>query len=93
MSNFDVEVGKRAAHIRSVLSMSQEDVAEKLGITRQTLNNYESGKTPMRAYAVRALCDIYRCSSDWMLGSYGTLTVNRRVDGRTIELREEWPKI
>ncbi len=93
MSNFDVEVGKRAEHIRHVLSMSQKEVAERIGVTRQTMGNYESGKTPMRASTVRALCDIYKCSAEWMLGSCETLTVNRRIDGRTIQLREDWPKI
>lgn len=54
---FDQQVGERAKHIREILSMTMQEVADQLGVTRQTLGNHENGATPMRADVVRALCD------------------------------------
>ncbi len=91
--NFDASVGERTAHLRRLLSLSQSEVAEKLGVTRQTLANYESGKTPMRASVIRQLCDIYQCSSEWILGITDLLEIYRTINGRSIRLHEISPKI
>ena len=92
--SFDANVGERAAHLRHLLSLSQSEVAEKLNVTRQTLANYESGKTPMRAFIIRQLCDIYQCSPDWILGVTDILEIYRTTDnGRKIKLYETSPKI
>lgn len=86
---FDQQVGERAKHIREILSMTMQEVASQLGITRQTLGNYESGTTPMRADVVRSLCEVYGVPSSWMLGMTDSLHCKWKRGGRTIELREE----
>lgn len=93
ISRYDMAVGERAAHIRNVLAMSSKEVAERIGITRQTLGNYESGRTPMKASTVRQLCLVYGCEPIWLLGMSDTLILRRKVNGRLIELREESPSI
>ena len=91
--SFDVSVGERATHLRHLFSLSQSEVAKNLNITRQTLSNYEVGKTPMRASVIRQLCDIYHCPSDWLLGITDRLEINRIINGRSIELYEISPSI
>lgn len=90
---YDKMIGERAAHIRSVLSLSMTEVAGKLNITRQTLSNYESGKTPMRADVIRSLCEVYGVSPSWLLGIDDELYHKSRMNGRTIELHEKSPTI
>lgn len=90
---YDKAIGERAAHIRSVLSLSMSEVAERLSVTRQTLSNYESGKTPMRADVIRSLCEVYGVSPSWLLGIDDELHHKSRMNGRTIELREKSPSI
>ena len=90
---YDVAIGERAAHIRNVLSLSMSDVAEKLNITRQTLSNYESGRTQMRADVIRSLCEVYAISPSWLLGIDDELYHRSGRNGRVIELREESPSI
>ena len=90
---YDVAVGERAAHIRNVLSLSMTEVAGNLNITRQTLSNYESGKTPMRADVIRSLCEVYGASPSWLLGIDNKLYHKSMRNGRTIELYEESPSI
>lgn len=38
-------LGKRCTEIRQSLDLSQSDVANDLGYTRQSINNFEKGKT------------------------------------------------
>lgn len=92
-TRYDEQVGERIAHIRNILFMSQNKVAAKLGVTRQTLANYESGKTPMRADVVRLLCEVYGVTPSWVLGIDDTLELKTEVEGREIELRETSPHI
>lgn len=91
--NFDVSVGERAVHIRQLFYLSQSEVAKKLNVTRQTLANYEAGRTPMRASVIRQLCDIYQCPSDWILGITDRLDISRTIDDRQVELYEISPSI
>ena len=91
--SYDEQIGERFKHVREVLSMSQNNVASKLNVTRQTLANYESGRTPMRADVVRSLCEIYCIPPSWALGTIDELHIKRSVDGRAIELVETSPSI
>ena len=91
--SYDVAVGERASHIRKVLSMTSNEVSDRLNITRQTLSNYESGKTPMRADVIRSLCELYGISPSWMLGIDNELRHKSMRNGRIIELYERSPSI
>lgn len=90
---YDKAIGERAAHIRNVLSLSMSEVAARLNVTRQTLSNYENGKTPMRADVIRSLCEVYGISPSWLLGIDDELYHKSRKNGRMIELREKSPSI
>lgn len=48
--------------------MTQSDLAERLGVTRQNVCNYETGyKTPPLRVVVAA-AELFRCSTDEMIG-------------------------
>ena len=65
----------------------------RLEVTRQTLSNYESGRTPLRARAIRELAEIYEASCDWILGLEDNIEVGTSNNGRTLYMRESSPKI
>lgn len=89
VTQYEKDVGERARHIRQILSMNQSEVSKLLGVTRQTLNNYESGRTPMRVGALRRLCDVYRVSPEWILGFTDDLFIKRKEgNGTMMELHE-----
>ena len=92
-TRFNREIGERLEHIRNVLGMSQKVVADQLGVTRQTLSNYESGRNSMSAGIVRAVCEIYGIPSSWLLGIDDELYHKAAVNGRHIEIREKSPSI
>ena len=60
---------------RTRLRMSQEELAEKLDISRNTLSKYE--KNPINAPLKKliAMADLFRCSTDYLLGR----TEERRI--------------
>ncbi len=48
--------------------MSQSDLAERLGVSRQNISSYETGfKVPPLAVVVAA-ADVFCCSTDEMIG-------------------------
>lgn len=93
VSAYDKAVGERAARARTVLSMTTQYVADRLGITRQTLNNYEGGRTSMRTDIIRMLCELYGVTPSWLLGMTDEITITSKIGGRLTQFREESPVI
>lgn len=48
--------------------MTQEDVAQRIGVTRQNVSNYETGYKVPPLKVVVAAADLFRCSTDEMIG-------------------------
>lgn len=49
--------------------MTQQDVANELGITRQAYSNYEAGLREPDYATLRALCGLFCCSADRLIGN------------------------
>lgn len=59
---------QRARDIREDLDLSQEYIAEKLGVSRATVNRYENDKFDLKlSYAIE-LAKIYNVSLDYLTG-------------------------
>lgn len=48
--------------------MTQEDLAQRIGVTRQNINSYETGYKIPPLRVVVAAADVFRCSTDEMIG-------------------------
>lgn len=48
--------------------MSQTDLAERLGVSRQNVSSYETGYKVPPLKVVVAAADLFRCSTDEMIG-------------------------
>ena len=46
--------------------MTQEQAAKLLGVSKQTLNYWENGKTEPLYSAFKALCDLYGIDEDYV---------------------------
>ncbi|TDL39433.1 XRE family transcriptional regulator [Macrococcoides goetzii] len=44
--------------------MTQKDVADKLGVTKQTVIRWESGEVPLRGLTIYALAKLYNTDID-----------------------------
>lgn len=51
-------------------NLTQKEVAEKLGITREAYTMYETNKTTPSIETLKKIADIYRTSVDYLIGRY-----------------------
>lgn len=58
----DIKISLRACRVNSNLSI--EKASKMLGITRQTLQNWESGRTSPTVENVKKICEVYNVRYD-----------------------------
>lgn len=59
--------GKNLQILRKMTNMTQEELAEKLNISRQTISKWELGSILPEAEKLIELCEIFNCSVDQLL--------------------------
>ena len=59
-----MEIGKQIQKLRTTAGMSQEELADRLYITRQTLSNWETAKTYPDINSLLRLSDLFHISLD-----------------------------
>ncbi|MCI6548589.1 MAG: helix-turn-helix domain-containing protein, partial [Coriobacteriaceae bacterium] len=62
-----MEVGKNIRQYRSNLSLSQDDLAEKVFVSRQTISNWENDKSYPDVHSLILLCTIFDVSLDQLV--------------------------
>lgn len=66
-NNYDVkEFGARIRSIRKVNKMTQEDLANKLMLTAESVSNIESGKTNCMPEHIVHICEIFNITTDYL---------------------------
>lgn len=63
-----VDLGDKIQQRRISLRLSQDDLASRLGVTRQTISNWECGKTTPDAVALSRIATCLGTSADGLLG-------------------------
>ena len=64
-----MDMGKRIADFRNEKGLSQEKLAEMLGISRQAVTKWENGKSCPDTENLIKLCGIFGCSLDELCGN------------------------
>ena len=62
-----MELSERIALARKQAGLSQEQLGEKLGVSRQAVSKWESGQTNPDVAYVAEMCRLFGVSSDWLL--------------------------
>ena len=70
-------IGEKIAKLRSLAGISQEQLAEKLSISRQSVSKWEMDTSLPQIDKVIQLCELFRISSDELL--HDTVTLDRQV--------------
>lgn len=63
----------RIKEIRKELGMTQQEFADKLGIKRTTIGNYEAGRNEPVDSVISLICDRYNVSGDWLRTGRGSM--------------------
>lgn len=61
------QMGKRLMARRKQCGLTQEDLAEKTGLTTQTISTAETGKKALRPENIIRLCNALEISADYLL--------------------------
>ena len=62
-----MEIGSRLKNARSEHGLTQEQVAEELGVSRQSISNWENNRSYPDIVSVIKLSDLYSISLDELL--------------------------
>lgn len=62
-----MNIGNRLFHARKKCNMSQEEVAAKLGVSRQTVSKWETNETIPDIYQCKKMASLYHMSLDDMI--------------------------
>lgn len=62
-----MDIGSKIRNARMKADLTQEQVAEALGVSRQTVSNWENGKTYPDIISVVKMSDLYHISLDHLL--------------------------
>ena len=82
-------MGQRIMVRRKSLRMTQEEFAEKLGVSAQMISNLELGKKAIRPENLARVCDALGLSADFVLTGTNTKTAVDAVAEKLIQLTAE----
>ena len=71
-------VHKRIKQVRELNRMTQADLAEKLGVTQSSVNDWETGVSTPSVQELMALAILFKVSADYILGLEDNVRV--RID-------------
>lgn len=60
-------MGEKILNMRKARGWSQEELAERIGVTRQAVSRWESGAAKPDADKIIAVCDLFGVSADYLL--------------------------
>lgn len=62
--DFDVNVGNNLRELRTKQSMSQQELGDKLNVTRTAVCHWESGERALYFSTAKEICKILNCKLD-----------------------------
>ena len=60
-------LGEKITKLRAKINISQEQLAEKMGVTRQTLSKWETNQVLPQVDKVLQMCDLFKVSCEQLL--------------------------
>ena len=82
------EMGRRIMVRRKGLQLTQEELAERMGVSTQMISNLELGKKAIRPENLSRLCGILQVSSDFILNGVDARTKVNEVAEKLLELTD-----
>ena len=88
-TDFLKEMGQRIMVRRKSLRMTQEEMADKLGVSAQMISNLELGKKAIRPENLARVCVVLGLSADFVLTGANTKTAVDAVAEKLVQLTAE----
>lgn len=79
---------EKLAELRKASGFSQDELAEQLGVSRQSVSRWETGQAELSPENLRAMCALYQVSADYLLLDGVTLKKGKLVTDGTVSGEE-----
>lgn len=66
-NDFDIKVGSNLRELREKSGMTQQEIAEKLNVTRTAVCHWESGERALYFSTAKQVCKILNCTLEDLL--------------------------
>ena len=66
---------KRLKELRKILNLTQQEFADKLGIKRNTIANYESGRNEPIGSVFSLICKEFNVNENWLRNGIGSMFI------------------
>lgn len=76
-------IGEKITHLRNAANMSQETLADKLSVSRQSVSKWEMDQALPQIDKVLQLCELFNVSADELL--FEKITINRSPAGAPVQ--------
>lgn len=80
-----MRIGEKLKNFRLSLGMTQEQIAEKINVSRQTISNWENGKSLPDVISLIKISDLYQISLDDLLKGDGKMMDKIKRDTDTVK--------
>ncbi len=80
-----MNIGEKLLELRKSKQLSQEEVANKLNVTRQTVSKWETGQSMPDFDKILPICELYGISADELL----TNTKNEKLEEEKVKEKEQ----
>ena len=87
-TEFLKEMGQRIMVRRKALHFTQEEMAEKLGVSTQMISNLELGKKAIRPENLARVCEVLQVSADFILTGMDARTQVNAVAEKLLQLTD-----
>ena len=74
-------IGKKIARLRTILNISQEELAEKIGVSRQSVSKWEVDQALPQIEKVLLLCEVFNVTCDELLQDNVSLDSDTKESG------------
>ncbi len=87
-AEFLKEMGQRIMVRRKALHLTQEEMAERLGVSTQMISNLELGKKAIRPENLARVCEVLQVSADFILTGMDARTQVNAVAEKLLQLTD-----
>lgn len=76
----DILDGSRIIELRTELNISQEELGERIGLSRSGVSNIEKGKRALNDRHIKLICSEFNVSEKWLRTGEGDMLVHQTRD-------------
>ena len=76
-------IGEKLTHLRNASGISQETLADKLSVSRQSVSKWEMDQAQPQIDKILQICELFNISADELL--YDKITINRAPAGTPVK--------